>query len=272
MMRSMLALVVLLGCAAATLAQGDAPTASDRITELEAEVEALRKERDALRVRLAEAIEILRNLGYAAPEPVLAEPSDPMASPLAAMRTLRQRARLELKPLARDTAEARQAYQRAAKAWVQTMNDGLRGERQWLVRAIRVDLPTSGSAAARARAELQLFDAASGAPLSMPMQVGVPSRVGRRMAEAGPNVGWTAHVRIVPSIRHNPDRLERGPFDHPPFLAVEVEGDVGVEWLRFEEAEVPSGFFPPLRDADALVAPSGASVDSGDRSPARQPR
>ena len=271
-MRVALALIAAFGWAAVSLAQEDAPTAGDRVAELEAEVKSLRKERDALRVRLAEAIEMLRNLGYAAPEPVLAEPSDPMASPLAAMRTLRQRARLELKPLARDTVEARQAYRRAAKAWVQTMNEGLRGERRWLVRAMRVTLPTSGSTAARARVELQLFDPATGAPLSMPMEVGVPSRVGRRMAEAGQDVGWTAHVRVVPNVRHNPDRQERGPFDHPPFLAAEVEAKVGVEWLRFEQAEVPADFFPPLRDEDTLVAPSQPTAAPGDGSPARQPR
>ena len=271
MMRAALVFVVSVGFASVTLAQDEATATSDRIDKLEAEVESLRQERDALRIRLIEAIEMLRNLGYAAPEPVLAEPSDPMASPLAAMRTLRQRARLELKSLARDTAEAREAYRRAAKAWVQTMNEGLSGHRKWLVRASRVDLPTSGSTAARARAELQLFDPATGAALSMPMRVSVPSRVGRRMAAAGPSVGWTAVVRIVPNVRHNPDRLERGPFEHPPFLAGEVEGDGSIEWLRFEEAQVPAGFFAPPADADVLVLPREAEAPVED-APARQPR
>jgi len=273
------AVLACVGVALTACAQDEAPTPQERIAQridqLEAQVAELQAERDGLRMRLAEAIEMLRNLGYAPPSPVLAEPSDPMASPLAAMQTLRRRARLELAQMPRDTADERAAYRDAARAWVQTMNEGLAGERRWLVRATDVVLPASSSSAARARARVQLFDAATGAALSMPMEVSVPGRVGRRMAEAGPNQGWTAHVVLKPMVRHNPDRQEAGPFDHPPFLAPEVEARVEVEWLRFEPAEVPQGFFPALpgEPGEGMVVPPSAQASPVDEAvPARQPR
>ena len=277
-MRCVCTILACVVVAAVTLAQDGAQeeaseARSDRLAQLEAELAELRRERDELRVRLGEAIEMLRNLGYAPPPPVLAEPSDPMASPMAAMQTLRRRARLELATLQRSTPDERAAYRDAARDWIETMNDGLAGERRWLVRATEVVLPASGSSVARARARLQLFDPATGAPLSLPMEVAVPGRVGRRMAEAGPNQGWIAHVVLKPMVRHNPDRVEAGPFDHPPFLAPEVEAEVEVQWLRFEPAEVPEGFFPALPGEGVVAAPPADVVAPADgSSPARQPR
>jgi hypothetical protein len=208
---------------------------------------------------------------------MLAEPSDPMASPIAAMQTLRRRARVELNTIPRDTVEARAAYRTAAQEWVERMNTGLAGEKDWLVRVLSVSLPTSSSSAARATAQVQLFDATSGAPLSPPMEVSVPGRVGRRMAEAGPEQGWMARVNLRPSVRHNPDRLERGPFDHPPFLAPEVEATIAVDWLRFEPAAVPEGFFPAVPGSDPLAVPAQSPQVTPNESPdaappARQPR
>lgn len=255
--------------------QSAAPaTPEQRIPQLEAEVARLRQERDELRVRLGEAIEILRNLGYAPPAPLLAEPSDPMASPIAAMQTLRRRARVDLATMPRKTAEDREAYRQAAQNWVDTMNTGLSGEKDWLVRVLRVDLPSSSSSAVRATAVLQLFDAASGAPLSLPMEVSVPGRVGRRMAEGGVNQGWIARVNLKPGVRHNPDRQERGPFDHPPFLAPEVEAVTAVDWLRFEPTVVPEGFFPAAPGEDPLAVPDAAPPrePAPANEPARQPR
>ena len=259
--------------ASPAFAQEGAASPEDRIAQLQAQVAELIAERDSLRVRLAEAIEMLRNLGYAPPAPVLAEPADPMASPLAAMQTLRRRARLELAPLPRETAEDRAAYREAAQTWVDKMNSALAGEKQWLVRVIEATLPTSSSSAARASAKLQLFDAATGSPLSTPLEVAVPGRVGRRMADAGPDQGWTAHVLLEPKVRLNPDRLDRGPFDHPPFLAPQVEATIEVQWLRFEPATVPDGFFPPLTGEEALEVPTeSAPPNPPAADPARQPR
>lgn len=272
-MKRVLAVVFAALCASAALAQDGVSTPEDRIAQLEAQVAELRAERDTLRVRLAEAIEMLRNLGYAPPAPVLAEPADPMASPLAAMQTLRRRARLELAPLPRQTAEQREAYRQAAEAWIDKMNAALSGEKQWLVRVIEATPPTSSSTAARASARLQLFDAATGSPLSTPMDVAVPGRIGRRMAEAGPDQGWTAHVMLEPRVRLNPDRLDRGPFDHPPFLAPQVEATVEVQWLRFEPAIVPQGFFPALPGEDELAMPAESTPPTTPAAdPARQPR
>lgn len=274
-----LAVLLVVGLASCVWAQDAAPTRApdDRVAQLEAELARVRQERDELRVRLAEAIEMLRNLGYAPPAPMLAEPSDPMASPIAAMQTLRRRARLDLATMPRDSADNRAAYRKSAQEWVERMNTGLAGEKDWLVRVLSVSLPTSSSSAARATAQVQLFDATSGAPLSPPMEVSVPGRVGRRMAEAGPQQGWMARVNLRPSVRHNPDRVERGPFDHPPFLAPEVEATVDVEWLRFEPASVPEGFFPAMPDADPLAVPAQSPEATPNESPdaappARQPR
>ena len=285
-MRRALAIVACAGLASLALAQDTEPaqpgtpaqqSPEDRIAQLESELAKVIQERDELRVRLAEAIAMLRNLGYSAPAPVVAEPADPMASPLAAMQTLRRRARLELSSMPRTTADERAEYREAAQSWVEKMNQGLAGEKQWLVRATNVMLPTSSSSAARATATLQLFDAATGAPLSSPMEVSVPGRVGRRMADAGVNQGWTAHVVLKPDVRHNADRQERGPFDHPPFLAPEVEATVGVDWLRFEPAVVPEGFFPAVPGEDPLAVPDrsprAVPNESPDAAPpARQPR
>ncbi|MEQ9095416.1 MAG: hypothetical protein RIE32_04055 [Phycisphaerales bacterium] len=290
-MRRALVVVACVGLASTLCAQdGEGSAASDRIAELQAQVDALSAERDALRdqldqmraqfdemrVRLGEAIEMLRNLGYAPPAPVLAEPADPMASPLAAMQTLRRRARLELASMPRAREDDRAAYRQAARDWVDTMNRVLDGEKDWLVRVLAVDLPASGSSAARATASLQLYDAATGAPLSPPMEVSVPGRVGRRMAAAGADQGWMARVHLRPAVRFNPDRLERGPFDHPPFLAPQVEAEIGVDWLRFEPADVPEGFFPDLPGDDPLAVPDrsgpAAPAQSPGDTPARQPR
>jgi hypothetical protein len=139
---------------------------------------------------------------------------------------------------------------------------------------LEVTLPTSSSTAARATAEVQAFDKTTGAPLSLPVEVSVPGRIGRRMAEGGPNQGWLAHVKLTTSVQHNPDRQERGPFDHPPYLAPEVEATVGVEWLRFETTGVPEGFFPPAPGEDPLAVPEPAPEAAPNESPepARQPR
>ncbi|MFI4916493.1 MAG: hypothetical protein ACIAS6_08315, partial [Phycisphaerales bacterium JB060] len=157
-MRRALAIAACVGLASTLCAQEGEPPGEDRIAQLEAQVEQLTGERDALRdqldemrvrfdemrVRLGEAVEMLGNLGYAPPAPVLAEPADPLASPLAAMQTLRRRARLELAPMPRRTDEDRAAYRRAARAWADSMNNALAGERDWLVRVLAVDLPASG--------------------------------------------------------------------------------------------------------------------------------
>lgn len=270
MIRSSLTALLALGLATAAFAQAESTvTPEQRIAQLEAELAQVRAERDQLRVRLAEAIEMLRNLGYAPPAPMLAEPSDPMASPIAVMQTLRRRARLELASIPRDRAADRAAYRKFAQDWVQKMNEALSGEKDWLVRVLRVTLPTSSSTAARATAELQLFDKATGAPLSLPIEVSVPGRIGRRMAEGGTEQGWMAHVELETKVRHNPDRQERGPFDHPPFLAPEVEATVDVEWMRFETTDVPDGFFPPAPGEDPLAVPDAAP--SRDPSPATEP-
>lgn len=274
--RAVLTVLLALGLATTAFAQAEPaqPRPEDRIAALEAELAMVRAERDGLRVRLAEAIEMLRNLGYAAPAPMLAEPSDPMASPIAVMQTLRRRARLELAPIARDSAEDRAAYRKAAQDWAQKMNEALSGEKDWLVRVLRVSLPMSSSTAARATAEVQLFDASTGAPLSLPLEVSVPGRVARRMANGGTEQGWTAHVKLETKARHNPERQERGPFDHPPFLAPEVEATVGVEWMRFETTDVPEGFFPPAPGDDPLAVPERAqdAAPAPSPEPARQPR
>lgn len=282
-MRLALAVVACVGLCSTLFAQDDEPV-QDRVAQLEAQVAALTAERDALReelagfrVRLAEAIEILRNLGYAPPAPVLAEPRDPTASPMAAMQTLRRRARLELATVPRRTPDDRTAYARTARDWADSMNEALDVEKDWLVRVLSVDLPTSGSSVARASVRLQLFDAATGAPLSAPMDVSVPNRVGRKMAAGleaqDGSAAWTASVRLRPSVRFNADRLERGPFDHPPFLAPQVEAELGVDWLRFEPATVPEGFFPALPGDDPLAVPDRSPPrTSPDPAPARQPR
>lgn len=275
MIRSSLSALLALGLATAAFAQAESTvTPEQRIAQLEAELAQVRAERDQLRVRLAEAIEMLRNLGYAPPAPMLAEPSDPMASPIAVMQTLRRRARLELASVPRDSVEDRAAYRMTAQDWVEKMNEALSGEKDWLVRVLSVSLPTSSSTAARATAELQLFDESTGAPLSLPVEVSVPGRVGRRMADGGPNQGWMAHVKLATNVRHNPDRQERGPFDHPPFLAPEVEATVGVEWMRFETTDVPEGFFPPAPGDDPLAVPERAqdAAPGPSPEPARQPR
>lgn len=273
-MTTRLVVIVLLAyLALPCLAQEGAGGPQDRVAQLEAQIATLERERDELRVRLAEAIEMLRNLGYAPPPPVLAEPIDPMASPVAAMRTLHRRARVDLMPLARASAEDRTAYRQAAQEWVRRMSDAFTGEREWLVRVLSVEMPTSGAGAARARVRLQVFDATTASPLSAAMEVMVPSRIARRMADGGPERGWRARVSLKPDLRHNPDRQERGPFDFPPFLAPEVEGTIGVEWLRFDSTELPEGFFPALEVDDVLVAPgSGGPPDVRNEAPARQPR
>lgn len=275
MMRVLFSVLLALGLTTTVLAQAEpAQTPEERIAALEAELAEVRAERDGLRARLAEAIEMLRSLGYAPPAPMLAEPSDPMASTIAVMQTLRRRARLELATIPRDSAEDRAAYRETAQDWTEQMSKALSGEKAWLVRVLQVSLPTSSSTAARATAEVQLFDKATGAPLSLPMEVSVPGRIGRRMADGGPLQGWMAHVKIQTNVRHNPDRQERGPFDHPPFLAPEVEATVGVEWMRFETTDVPDGFFPPAPGEDPLAVPDAApSRESAPATePARQPR
>lgn len=275
MMRALLSALFAFGLATTVFAQAEpVRTPEERIAALQAELAEVRAERDGLRVRLAEAIQMLRSLGYAPPAPMLAEPSDPMASTIAVMQTLRRRARLELSSIPRETAEGRAAYRQTAQDWAERMSKALSGEKQWLVRVLKVSLPTSSSTAARATAEVQLFDKATGAPLSLPVEVSVPGRIGRRMADGGPNQGWMAHVKIQTNVRHNPDRQERGPFDHPPFLAPEVEATVGVEWLRFETTSVPEGFFPPAPGEDPLAVPGPApeAAPSESPEPARQPR
>lgn len=270
---SRLCVVALLLVLAGTpcLAQGVADGPEARVALLEARIAELEAERDALRVRLGEAIEALRNLGHAPPPPVLAEPADPMASPAAAMQTLRRRARLELMPLARETADDRVAYRQSAQEWVRRMTEAFTGERDWLVRVLGVDMPTSGSAAARARVRLQVYDPVTASPLSAPMEVSVAGRFARRIADGGVDRAWRARVSLKPEIRHNPDRQERGPFDFPPFLAPEVEATIGVDWLRFEAAEVPEGFFPPL-EGDSPAAAPGVDSERDGAMPTRQPR
>ncbi|GIW74928.1 MAG: hypothetical protein KatS3mg103_1450 [Phycisphaerales bacterium] len=256
---------------------GAAADVEAHLAALQEEVRRLRAERDELRVRLAEAIEMLRNLGYAPPRPVVQEPSDPMASPLAVMQTLRRRARLELSTIPREKPEDLEVYRRQAQQWAEKMNAALSGQRQWLVRVLDVTPPTSSAPSARGRASVQLFDPATGAVLSLPMDVPVPNRTARRMAQAGPQQGWTAHVRLEPQVRFNSDRLEAGPFDHPPFLAPMVEATLQVHWDRFEPADVPEGFFPPLADelpgtgvqpADADDPAGAPRARQGDRPPA----
>ncbi|MEO1009338.1 MAG: hypothetical protein AAFX79_12315 [Planctomycetota bacterium] len=255
----MMALIAREGLAQAPAQPSDAAAdAEARIAELEARVAALEEERSLLVQRLADAVQMLRNLGFAAPPQMAPEPVDPLASPNALLHTLRRRAAVELGGMPRATQADRLAYDRAASEWIEKANQGLAGERRWLVRVLGVTMPTSGSSAARAAASVQIFDPASGRPLSLPTQVATTSRMARRLADEDAPEAWLATVRVAASVVRNPARTEPGPFDYPPYLAPEVEATVRVEWRDFQPAEVPEGFF----DADAgepdAVAPPPA--------------
>jgi len=242
-----------------------------RIAELEAE-------RDLLRRRLAQAVEMLRNLGADPPPTLAPEPVDPLASPANALHALRRRATIELANLPRRTEEDRQRYERLARQWIEKATEGLTGERQWLVRTLGVTMPTSGAAGARALVRLQPVDAATGLPLALPMEAALRPRDARRMADEDAPDAWLATVRLRPQLRYNPDRADPGPFDYPPLLAPHVEGVIDVQWLDFNKADVPPGFFdndpedPDNPRAPRLPSPPPAATPEDGQDSTRQPR
>ncbi len=211
-----------------------------RVGDLEADlaaarlrIQALEEENDRLRAALLSRPESGRD-----PVPPPAPPAAPEVTIDESVPTASPRALLQA---------ARASYEKAAEAWAARPGGGdVRDIRSWIGRfnrdhraevTWRVRILDRERRGRDLRLRGQAVDPVSGARLGEPFLVTVPRVLERRLELAErqhPGVTtWDITGRLVPQVRFNRNRAERGVFDKPPFLGPYAEFDFAFEASEF---------------------------------------
>jgi len=211
-----------------------------RVAALEARVAALEGERDALLARV-EALEAdnerLRqntppsNAAEAADEHPPPRTDDPLASRRSLMEALRDS--YEKRFTDAGTGEPIEPTPEEVEAWAEQQARDFSGFRTWTVRLDPLldssgKVPTGGPRLASVR----FIHSASLEPMGPPFTAEVPSRFFPRIADREPGSLWslTGQMTAIPPV--DPTRVQRGPFDHPPFIGPYAEFDFDLSWRR----------------------------------------
>lgn len=205
----------------------------------EAELVALRNERRGLEIRVRDAESMLSGVrrelgGEPADAPISPDHgrapvgADPLGSPAALLRELRNRYFEAVRDLPDATDADRESYRQQVALWCRLMNRELRGRRTWLVEFDDVVPLPDGRAVAR----MTLLDEPSGLLIGDPVDVAVPRKFAER---AGEDDRWLLTAVVIAAPAYSEQRLSRGVFEYPPFVGPYVEFDFELDWIALRE-------------------------------------
>lgn len=234
-----------------------------QVRDLEQELQASRDQIEKLKARIAQLERQLAQRGGSAgdtpiadpePEKVSIDESVPHASPralYAAVLASHDQA-LGGIDLGRDGDGKRRAYLKRLEAWAASANRQFRGQIVWHVRL--VDARTEdviGDRTPEHIATLIAVDPVTNVQLGDQFDVVLPKALAARLERLAQRDALGVMVlrgTIIPAIRVNPDRTERGSFDNPPFIgpfaeylwSIDVRSLKSVEEDTREQAAAPA--------------------------------
>jgi outer membrane murein-binding lipoprotein Lpp len=225
-----------------------------QLAESQRHVERLQAERDELLARLRSAdqtIAALRRGGGGGAAPARAPiPEDPSASPASLLAELHRRYQREVASL--PTADAgdapgRAQHRRDTQRWCQQTARQLRAKAAWLVRLAG---PRPGDAPEHVSVLVTVLDEASGLPIGDPFRSEIPQRIAQRIdrerrARRPDDAPWRATGLLIADPRFNPDRVEPGPYNTPPFVGLYVEFGFQIDWHSLTPADAPTATGEP---------------------------
>jgi len=203
-----------------------------KVEDLEREIERLRKSNQDLEQALRTARQSGSRPAPAPPKPekVSIDESVPSASPRALARAMTEDYATTTKDAERgDTGDdpKRIAYLRTVDRWSQRMNREHRTPIEWHVRVIEGAQRLGGGYVIRLQAVDPETDVQLGDPFDAFLSTTVAGRLSQRLGGAGDDV-FILKGTLVPAVRVNPDRAEKGPFDNPPLVGAYAEFRLGV--------------------------------------------
>lgn len=231
------------GCFNTLAAQAQSEAELRRSNEqLRTQVRDLERELEAARARIQELereVEVLRNAlgntqspGSSAPdaEPPPIDTSNPTSSPPALLHTLKASYAEAINGLEPgvDRSRERSVYLRTVARWAASSNRQYREPIEWHVKVNEAVANRPGYLMT-----LVVVDPKSSREVGEPFDVQIPRMMARRydqLRERGEDVS-TLILRgvLIPDIRVNENRLERGAFDNPPFIGPFAEFTFSVE-------------------------------------------
>jgi hypothetical protein len=234
----------------------------------EAELVALRNERRGLETRVRDAESMLSGVrrelgGEPADAPIAPDHGrapvgdDPLGSPAALLRELRNRYFEAVRDLPDATEADRESYRQQIALWCRLINRELRGRRTWLVEFDDVVPLADGRAVAR----MTLLDEPSGLSIGDPVDVAVPRKFAERAAD---EERWLLTAVVIAAPSYSDQRLSRGVFEYPPFVGPYVEFDFELDWIALREWR--PGQSSTVEEPDA--AEPGEPIKAAEEAPA----
>lgn len=209
---------------------GELQRAQSQISDLERQLEAVRKDRDRLATELRQAQTNARsNKGNDKSDEKkgparVAAPDDPMASPASLLKAVRERYAKDMGGIA-DAPQSQQVAQ--TRGWIRDVERDFRGKFEWLTRVSGVEEADRNEY----KAMVQVLDQETMGPIGEPFEVLLPSRVATRITrDEGRDMFWL-NGRMDGKLTYNIDRPEKGAFDVPVFIGpyCEYEAEIRVQ-------------------------------------------
>jgi len=153
--------------------------------------------------------------------------------------------------MGRDNDRQRIAYMRALERWVAAAERQFKSQIEWHVKLRDFEVLRTGDA----KAMLIAVDPVTGTELGEPFESMLGSLVVRRIVpvrERGDLTTLVLNGVLVPHVRINTNRMDRGPFDSPKFIGPFVEYAMEVQVRSLVPVEKPkeNPAPPAKRDSD----------------------
>jgi hypothetical protein len=194
--------------------QQELDAARARIVELERQIEGLK-------LKIGQAL-AAPSTGTPPPEQVTINESVPTASPRALFRAMKQSYQAATKgleigdPRTLDGQRQRIVYERAVKSWLGRVHRELRAPVEWHVRIVEI-ADAGDQSVLRAQAVDPKTRAELGDPFPIVLDKSTRHKLDQLMERSDPDVLIVKGV-LLPQPTMNPQRLEPGTFDKPPFI------------------------------------------------------
>jgi hypothetical protein len=233
----MAVLIMTLACGAH--AQNGAEQLRQRNEQLEAKLADLQSALDAARTRIAtleaQIASGSSSLAKTTPSQTTPPPDTKatdaldLSNPVSAESAIRNAYRTDYQASglpefsSKEWAESEVMYERWLKKWIAAIDRKFRKPVSWTVvmeRSFRANRTES-------MATLVAWNPEENAQVGTPFQVRIPTRtlerIYRAMRIAGGTVELTLNGVYVPALQFNRNRINRGPFDNPPFIGPMTE-------------------------------------------------
>jgi len=229
---------------AASRAATPSDDAEARIRQLEAENSALQQRVNELQAQLD------RVRGTAPDTATHAAPLDPFASPASLAAELKRRYARQLGDLPRTTQAQRDRFESQARRWCERTQSEVRGRTRWLAQITDVRTPERSAPDAMIRVLDEFTQKPLGEAARVPITHGVAERLAslrhnferrhdRTAPGEAPELAYELSVLVIAAPEFNPDRVDAGVFDVPPFVGpcVDFGMKLDIELISMVELE-----------------------------------